>query len=158
MFITPYFGGCKYTNYFLFINKNIEFQWLGLLITFAVQPSPHGSRVWLAELEHGFMLLSSAPLICLRKAMPSARTTTNGDRCAAFLTFGRTAIAKTGVKAIKRLPLCRVSGITAYSGRKELIFEWKRAGLWEMFYSFAMTSWHFERDVANDRRERTCKR
>ena len=33
MFFTPYFGGCKYTNYFLFINKNIEFQWLGLLIT-----------------------------------------------------------------------------------------------------------------------------
>ena len=33
MFITPYFGGCKYTNYFLFINKNIEFQWLGMLIT-----------------------------------------------------------------------------------------------------------------------------
>ena len=33
MFITPYFGGCKYTNNFLFINKNIEFQCLGLLIT-----------------------------------------------------------------------------------------------------------------------------
>ena len=33
MFISPYFGGCKYTNYFLFINKNIEFQHLGLLIT-----------------------------------------------------------------------------------------------------------------------------
>ena len=33
MFFTPYFGGCKYTNYFLFINKNIEFQWLGMLIT-----------------------------------------------------------------------------------------------------------------------------
>ena len=33
MFITPYFGGCKYTNNFLFINKNIEFQWFGLLIT-----------------------------------------------------------------------------------------------------------------------------
>ena len=39
MFITPYFGGCKYTNYFLFINKNIEFQWLGLLITPSRQPS-----------------------------------------------------------------------------------------------------------------------
>ena len=33
MFISPYFGGCKYTNNFLFINKNIEFQRLGLLIT-----------------------------------------------------------------------------------------------------------------------------
>ena len=33
MFISPYFGGCKYTNNFLFINKNIEFQYLGLLIT-----------------------------------------------------------------------------------------------------------------------------
>ena len=34
MFITPYFGGCKYTNKFLFINKNIEFQHFVLLITF----------------------------------------------------------------------------------------------------------------------------
>ena len=33
MFITPCFGGCKYTNNFLFINKNIEFQSLDLLIT-----------------------------------------------------------------------------------------------------------------------------
>ena len=33
MFITPYFGGCKYTNKILFINKNIEFQHFGLLIT-----------------------------------------------------------------------------------------------------------------------------
>ena len=34
MFITPYFGGCKYTNNFLFINKNIVFQHFVLLITF----------------------------------------------------------------------------------------------------------------------------
>ena len=34
MFISPYFGGCKYTNNFLFINKNIEFQYFVLLITF----------------------------------------------------------------------------------------------------------------------------
>ena len=33
MFITPYFGGCKYTNNFLFINKNIEIQCFELLIT-----------------------------------------------------------------------------------------------------------------------------
>ena len=33
MFISPYFGGCKYTNNFLFINKNIEFQHFVLLIT-----------------------------------------------------------------------------------------------------------------------------
>ena len=33
MFITPYFGGCKYTNNFLFINKNPVFQCFGLLIT-----------------------------------------------------------------------------------------------------------------------------
>ena len=33
MFITPYFGGCKYTNNFLFINNNIEFQQFVLLIT-----------------------------------------------------------------------------------------------------------------------------
>ena len=33
MFITPYFGGCKYTNNFLFINKNIEIQYFEMLIT-----------------------------------------------------------------------------------------------------------------------------
>jgi len=33
MFISPYFGGCKYTNNFLFFNKNIEIQYIGLLIT-----------------------------------------------------------------------------------------------------------------------------
>ena len=39
MFFTPYFGGCKYTNNFLFINKNIVFQHFGLLITFKMRPS-----------------------------------------------------------------------------------------------------------------------
>lgn len=33
MFISPYFGGCKYTNKFLFINKIIVFQHFALLIT-----------------------------------------------------------------------------------------------------------------------------
>ena len=33
MFVYPIFRGCKYTNNFLFINKNIEFQHFGLLIT-----------------------------------------------------------------------------------------------------------------------------
>ena len=39
MFISPYFGGCKYTNNFLFINKNIVFQHFGVLITFPARPS-----------------------------------------------------------------------------------------------------------------------
>ena len=34
MFFTPYFGGCKYTNKFLFINKIIVFQHFALLITY----------------------------------------------------------------------------------------------------------------------------
>ena len=34
MFVFPIFWGCKYTNYFLFINKNIEFQHFDLLISF----------------------------------------------------------------------------------------------------------------------------
>ena len=38
MFITPYFGGCKYTNKFLFINKNIVFQHFVLLITSPAVP------------------------------------------------------------------------------------------------------------------------
>ena len=45
MFITPYFGGCKYTNKFLFINKNIEFQWLGLLITTEISATPLSCHV-----------------------------------------------------------------------------------------------------------------
>ena len=44
MFITPYFGGCKYTNNFLFINKNIEIQHLDLLITFSRPRSPQQAR------------------------------------------------------------------------------------------------------------------
>ena len=39
MFITPYFWGCKYTNNFLFINKNIVFQHFVLLITFLSTPA-----------------------------------------------------------------------------------------------------------------------
>ena len=45
MFFTPYFGGCKYTNYFLFINKNIEFQWLGMLITTEISATPLSCHV-----------------------------------------------------------------------------------------------------------------
>ena len=45
MFITPYFGGCKYTNNFLFINKNIVFQHVVLLITC------HPDRVPLCHLD-----------------------------------------------------------------------------------------------------------
>ena len=33
MFHSPIFGGCKYTNNFLFINKNPVFQHFELLIT-----------------------------------------------------------------------------------------------------------------------------
>ena len=43
MFITPYFGGCKYTNNFLFINNNIEIQYFELLIS-----SP---KCWLTHLK-----------------------------------------------------------------------------------------------------------
>ena len=50
MFITPYFGGCKYTNKFLFINKNTEFQCFELLITFGTRPS-------------GLLLYSAASLV-----------------------------------------------------------------------------------------------
>ncbi len=55
MFITPYFGGCKYTNNFLFINKNIVFQHFVLLITchlgrFPVKPGmTEGGRQGMTE-------------------------------------------------------------------------------------------------------------
>ena len=32
MLFTPLFGGCKYTKYFLFINKKAEFQYFDPLI------------------------------------------------------------------------------------------------------------------------------
>ena len=44
MFITPYFGGCKYTNNFLFINKNIVFQHFVLLITCEFRSPEHHRR------------------------------------------------------------------------------------------------------------------
>ena len=39
MFHSPIFGGCKYTNIFLFINKNTVFQHFALLITFLSTPA-----------------------------------------------------------------------------------------------------------------------
>ena len=45
MFVYPIFRGCKYTNNFLFINKNVEFQRFELLITFE---SPQGPGHYIA--------------------------------------------------------------------------------------------------------------
>ena len=45
MFFTPYFGGCKYTNYFLFINKIIVFQHFDLLITSAAHHQKKRKRL-----------------------------------------------------------------------------------------------------------------
>ena len=53
MFITPYFGGCKYTNNFLFINKNIVFQHFVLLITC------HLDRVPLCHLDRTLYVIST---------------------------------------------------------------------------------------------------
>ena len=63
MFISPYFGGCKYTNNFLFINKNIVFQHFVLLITFPARPSE---------------VTSNSPTFCLNQpisdiTLPSSR-------------------------------------------------------------------------------------
>ena len=44
MLISPYFGGCKYTNNFLFINKNLVFQHFALLITLPASLLPSISR------------------------------------------------------------------------------------------------------------------
>ena len=53
MFITPYFGGCKYTNNFLFINKNIVFQHFVLLITFHSTPAGFPVRPGRTDFDHG---------------------------------------------------------------------------------------------------------
>ena len=53
MFITPYFGGCKDTNNFLFINKNIVFQHVDLLITFHSTPAGFPVRTGRTDFDHG---------------------------------------------------------------------------------------------------------
>ena len=87
MFITPYFGGCKYTNNFLFINKNIEFQWLGLLITL-----PDGR------------ITADTP-------QPP-----RGSCCYVFCPIRRTVITEMHHSAEELPPLYSLSGISAYGG------------------------------------------
>ena len=58
MFITPYFGGCKYTNNFLFINKNPVFQCFGLLITPSASHFPFSSSLHILQ---NFFLQSPIP-------------------------------------------------------------------------------------------------
>ena len=53
MFITPYFWGCKYTNNFLFINKNIVFQHFVLLITFHSTPAGFPVRTGRTDFGYG---------------------------------------------------------------------------------------------------------
>ncbi len=60
MFITPYFGGCKYTNNFLFINKNIVFQHFVLLITYEFRSPEHHRRSILPR--HQSPVIHSHPL------------------------------------------------------------------------------------------------
>ena len=64
MFITPYFGGCKYTNNFLFINKKAEFQCFGVLITSAASNL-------LLSLSSFLLSLSSFPLLLHFLSPPS---------------------------------------------------------------------------------------
>ena len=68
MFITPYFGGCKYTNNILIINKIAVFQRFDLLITHSYlslgspRASTHDPLIYPFELneELAVSLLSSA--------------------------------------------------------------------------------------------------
>ena len=60
MYITPYFGGCKYTNNFLFINKNIVFQHFVLLITCEFRSPEHHRRSILPR--HQSPVIHSHPL------------------------------------------------------------------------------------------------
>ncbi len=74
MFITPYFGGCKYTNKFLFINKNIVFQHFGLLITF---PFPLPPRPPFGTVTDSTKVLSISCLFRKRRRLPSNCTEDN---------------------------------------------------------------------------------
>ena len=65
MFISPYFGGCKYTNNFLFINKNIVFQHFVLLITFLSTTAGFPVRPGILPLSRTSLSLSSRPSLSL---------------------------------------------------------------------------------------------
>ena len=71
MFVYPIFRGCKYTNFFLFINKTDEFQRFELLITFELD-----------TLHSNSAFSFTPPHLC-------------HDSGAEFRGFQRTAVAKT---------------------------------------------------------------
>ena len=115
MFFTPYFGGCKYTNYFLFINKNIEFQWLGLLITPNRYPSATSWQLLLRLLPDSLYSGSgnvspgrkTATTVqyfghfSVRWCRKRIREAYKQDRCAVFLAFERTAVRRSDFLSIK---------------------------------------------------------
>ena len=70
MFISPYFGGCKYTNNFLFINKKAVFQHFGVLITSAASDRLH-LFLHLFLLSSFLLSLSSFPLLLHFLSPPS---------------------------------------------------------------------------------------
>ena len=129
MFITPYFGGCKYTNNFLFINKNIVFQHFVLLITchlgrFPVRPgmTKGGS---LSSRPSGASGEISTPGAPPRKTQchPSRSATT--DRPTTFWAILCRTAPKTAAKHPKTGPSIMFFAILMSDGLKVSIFRKK---------------------------------
>ena len=143
MFITPYFGGCKYTNNFLFINKNTVFQHVGLLITPACLlpdiPSKSGLHVMLIYLSRS--ALSSCPIRSgISPSRPRNRKCNHRicDRQAEFGAFLCLTVPKTRVLSPKTGPTGRVSCKTLPDGREHDILWRKYRNCQGNFYTFVL--------------------
>ena len=166
MFLSPIFGGCKYTNYFLFINKKPEFQWLGMLITL-LRPA---SATWsITERRQRICHFATITQVwgrfCEWRCPKHDQNARKRDRHAEFQAKSCVTISATcntsllwHIHPCDQGPSRRFSGKKLRDGKKNGVFRRKCCDWRENFHTFAMTSWHFERDVANDRRERRCKR
>ena len=166
MFFTPYFGGCKYTNKILFINKIIVFQHFDLLITPVFYATPLSCHVRLQgqTLNRSRVRPLWKPTRSFEGVFVSdgtrntTKTPENGTVTQNFRQKVAWRYPKAGVGGRKRdrqakfrAKLCLTVGSTAFCGENTAIVR-------QTFIHLPMTSWHFERDVENDRRERTCKR
>ena len=152
MFGSLYFRGCKYTNKILFINKNIVFQHFVLLITC------HLDRVPLCHLDRAERVeRSPLPAFLPEKhnAIPPEAQRQTVRQLLGQIHVGRCRKRRQNTPKRDRPSCfstfwCRTVWKSAFSGRN-------LHGIRESFYRFVLTSWHFERDVANDGRERKCK-
>ena len=163
MFISPYFGGCKYTNNFLFINKNIVFQHFGVLITFPARPSEIASNsptfclINRSRISHYPPPVISAPICHFDRTewMEKSLLPTILQKIVRF-TDGR--CPKRCFKARKRHRPTLFQAFRCRTVRQKTFWRSETMNIRKTFIDLYVISYHFERDAAKDRRERTCKR